>query len=151
MTDEKIETEAIKAFGISEDGQNARMELSTKEDGGKVYLTMPVGNLPEFHRALGDLINSLRALKKLPPVNGMGSWAVGSHPDPAFRKFTALQFDKGTPHEALYMLGDVDALAIADAIELHIYKKLTPEEKITMDRARRKLQAPKIIMPGTQH
>lgn len=155
MTHDKIESAAITGFGVSEDGQFARMELSTKDDGGKVFLTMPVANLPEFHRALGGLISSLRADKHLPAedtkAKPAGSWLVGNSDNPALKNFTALLFNKGTPAEELYLLGDIDALAIADAIEINIYKKLTPEEKLSMDRARRKLQAPKIIIPGTSH
>lgn len=153
--DDKIESERIRGFSVSPDGKQVRMELATKEDGGKVYLTMPVSNVPEFHRALGDLMMGMRERGLLPPVGpsaqGAGSWMVGNSNNPDLKGFTALVFDQRKPNERTYMLGDVDALAIADAIERNIYKKLTPDEKIVMDRARRKVQAPKIIMPGTQH
>jgi hypothetical protein len=154
MPDERIESERIMAFGVSEDGQTVRLELSANDD-GKVYVTMPVGNVAEFYRALGELLTKLRQMKLVradaAAPQAAGKWLVGTSDNPNLRQFTALAFDQGTVAEKVYIFGDIDALAIADAIERNVYKKLTAEEKRQLDLMRKKARGPQIILPGDVH
>lgn len=157
MTDEatRLEAKRIEGFGMSEDGKFALMKFGAADDANRITVTMPVENLADFYQHLGKLVGSLTAAGKISPpaADGhvIGKWKVGQSNVPALAKFTALLFDEGSPKEALFLLGDLDALKLADAIEQKVFKGLTPEQQRDLVRKVEQGARPKIILPGTSH
>lgn len=150
--DTVLEAVEMKSFGLSQDGKSVRLELSSEEEGGKVFLTLPTEQFPGFYHACGELLMKLRQRKVVPDGGSIpqapGSWLVGNSNNPTLKEFTALMFDKGQPQEAIYMMADLDAIAFADAIEANIYQKLSPPERAQVDEHRRRHSKPKLILPS---
>lgn len=147
---QKLEAERIEGFGLSEDGTRALMRFGTSDDGGEIRVTMPVANVLEFYTNLGKLVGSLRASGKVPPAAPDGrtlrNWKVGRSNTPQLAKLTALLFDEGTPQETMYVVDDLSALKIADALEQNVFKGLARDkQRELLSRAGLR---PKIILPG---
>ena len=133
-----IEAAAFAGFQISEDGRRVEMRLSAGDDGRFVALTIPVDKFTELYQHTRLLMDSTIQAGVVAPMQSpsggrpVQSWKVGASNRMELARFTAIMFDAGLTSEMILLMPDLQALAMADAIQQKVLAGFSEDEKRTL-------------------